>query len=102
MRTLGWITFAAFAALSAASILGNYLLMWRELRAKRDEKIPSLIPIMGGMTGYVAVRAFFLLQTPPNLSHSWHFFLPALLDPGCYLVYFLIMPLVWKWRGYSR
>ena len=96
MRAFEWSLSAVLGAVALFCIAGNYRLLWREIRAKPGEKTPSLIPIVGGLLGYFALR----LCPPP--AWSWWAWLPPLLDPGCYLLYFLIMPIVWKARGYAR
>lgn len=62
--------------LGLAVILVNYGALLRQLRAAPGQRTPSLIPLLGGLLSYWALR---LTGTP----HAW---LAAVLDPGCYLV----------------
>lgn len=101
MRLLGWAVFALFAAVSLACIVPNYWLLWRNLRAKQGEKIPSLVPLMGGLIAILAGRVFMAMQYGPRESWSWWLLLLPLLDPGCYVLYFLVMVPVWKRRGWA-
>lgn len=91
-----WGFAALLGTLSLTCIVPNYLLVWQEIRAKPGERVPSLIPIVGGVLGYFAIR---LLPQPGWSAYAW---VAPVLDPGCYLIYFLVMPIVWKLRGYSR
>jgi hypothetical protein len=102
MRNIEWGLFAGLGAISLSCILGNYFLLCRQIIAKPGQKVPSLVPFVGGILGYFAVRIFFMLQF--ELRQDWlgYAVLPAALDPGCYLLYFLVMPVVWKLRGYKK
>lgn len=97
MKTIAWTFVVVLGAVSAVPIVLNYLLVWQEIRAKPGEKTPSLIPFVGGILGAFAVVFYFKISTWPNPS-EWtpYALLPAALDPGCYLLYFLIMPVIRK------
>jgi len=96
MRAIEWSLSAVLGALGLFCMAANYRLLWQEIRAKPGGKTPSLIPIVGGLLGY------FALWLCPSVGWSRWAWLPPVLDPGCYLLYFLIMPVVWKLRGYAR
>lgn len=98
MKTMAWGLFAILGAASLSCILGNYLLLWRGIIAKPGEKVPSMIPFVGGILGFIAAKVFFMLKFGPQHPWFWYALLTAALDPGCYLVYFLIMPVVRKLR----
>ena len=100
MKIIAWVSLAVLGAGSLCCILSNYLLLWRQIRAKQGEKVPSLIPIAGGLLGFFALRVYFMLKSWPHPVWSWYVLLPLALDPGCYLVHSLVMPVVWKLRGY--
>jgi len=92
MRALAWSLVAVLGALSLCCIAANYSLVWRELRSKPEEKMPSKIPIIGGLLGFLAL---WFCPLPGWSRYAW---LPPALDPGCYLVYFLAR----KLRGCVR
>ena len=92
MRIVAWCVFAVLAAFSLSCIFINYQLFWRSIRAKPGEKVPSMIPIVGGLFGSFAVRVLLALLHGLRESGSWYVFLPALLDPGCYVVGILLVP----------
>jgi hypothetical protein len=102
MSVIEWGLFAILGAIGLSCILVNYLLLGRQILAKPGQKVPSFVPFVGGILGFFAVRIFFDLKF--ELRQDWlgYALLPAALDPGFYLLYFLIMPLVWKLRGYSK
>lgn len=82
---------AAVLGLLSLTIIGaNYHVLWKQLRAKPGERTPSLIPIVGGLLGFMAWRLS---------GAAWALWAP-LLDPGCYLVYFLIMTAARRIRGH--
>ncbi len=97
MKTALWILAAVLGLLAFFIIVVNYLLVFREIRAKPGEKTPSMIPIVGGLLGFFALRASGLASFPqPGLSrYAW---LAPVLDPGCYLIYFLFVPILRKLR----
>jgi hypothetical protein len=99
MRTIAWGLIIVLGALSLSCIIPNYILLWRGIRAKPGEKIPSAIPFLGGMFGFFAVKVFILMRTWPHSGWSWYCLLPAALDPGCYLLPLPIMLVVWTLRG---
>lgn len=98
MRIIAWCLIVVFAAMSLACIIPNYAFLWRGLRAKPGEKIPSAIPFMGGLLGFVAVKFYITMRTWPDHGFSWYTLLPAALDPGCYLIALPIMLGVWVYR----
>ena len=92
MKITAWSLAAALAAISLYCIAANYLLVWRQLQAKPGEKTPSMIPVIGGALGFLAVKFW------PQPGWSGCAWLPPALDPGCYLAYFLIMGVARKLR----
>ena len=103
MKAIAWGLLIVLGLFSAMPIILNYLLVWMEIRAKPGEKVPSMIPIVGGLLGSFAVTFYMKLKMWPTRS-GWPLYalLPPVLDPGCYLLYFLIMPIVWKIKGEPR
>lgn len=99
MKMLAWSPVMVLAALSLLCIIPNYILLWRGLRAKPGEKVPSVIPIVGGLLGFFAVNAFALIKTWPHPSWSWYALLPPALDPGCYIIALPIMLAARMFRG---
>jgi hypothetical protein len=102
MRIIAWFPVIVLGALSLACIVPNYILLWREIRAKPGEKIPSMIPFIGGVIGFFAVKVFIMLKTWPNPGWSWYALLPPALDPGCYIVPLPILLIAGKLRGRNR
>lgn len=98
MKTFAWTVAGILGALGALVMALNWTLIWRGLRAKPDEKVPSLIPIVGGALGYFAVKLYFAGLTPPRTEWSWWYLAPVLADPGCYLSSTLIMLAAGKMR----
>jgi len=76
VRIIAWLPVIVLGALSLACIVPNYILLWREIRAKAGEKIPSMIPIIGGVFGFFAVKLFIMIKTWPNPGWSWYTLLP--------------------------
>lgn len=93
MRIIGWCVFAVLAAPSLSVIFINYQLFWRSMRAKPGERTPSMIPIVGGLFGSFAVRVLLALLFGPRHGWSWAVLLPAALDPGCYVVAIVLVPI---------
>ena len=102
MKTIAWCLIIGLGALSLTCIVPNYILLWRGLRAKPGEKVPSVIPVVGGLLGFFAVRLFVMLKTWPHPRWSWYALLPPALDPGCFLIPLPIMLVVWTLRGAKR
>ncbi|MBI3565770.1 MAG: hypothetical protein HY079_11280 [Elusimicrobia bacterium] len=98
MKTFAWTFAALLGALSVLLMSLNGMLLWRELRAKPGEKVPSLIPILGGVLGFFAVKLSLAGLTPPRTGWSWWLLLPPFLDPGCYLSSSLIVLAAGRFR----
>jgi hypothetical protein len=94
MRMIAWGLITVLGALSLSCIIPNYILLWQGIRAKPGEKVPSAIPLLGGVFGYFAVKVFIMMRTWPNPGWSWYTLLPIALDPGCYLIPLPIMLVV--------
>lgn len=97
MNTALWILAGVLSLLAFSIIVGNYLLVFRQIRARPGDRTPSMIPIVGGLLGFFALRVSGLASFPqPGLSrYAW---LAPVLDPGCYLIYFLFIPILRKLR----
>jgi hypothetical protein len=102
VRIIAWFPVIVLGVLSLACIVPNYILLWREIRAKPGEKIPSMIPIIGGVFGFFAVKVFIMIKTWPNPGWSWYTLLPPALDPGCYFIPLPILLIAGKLRGRNR
>lgn len=84
--------------LSLVIIAGNYIVVWKQLRAKPGERTPSLVPIAGGLSGVLAWRISAMAALAQPAWLGWALWAP-LIDPGCYLIYLLIMTAARKIRG---
>lgn len=73
---------SALGGVSLLCIGLNYQLLWRSLRAKPGERMPSMIPIVGGATGFFALKLFLGMRGEYPWWGPW---LAPLLDPGCYV-----------------
>lgn len=101
MRTIVWGLIIILGAMSLSCIIPNYIYLWKGLRAKPGEKVPSAIPFIGGILGFASVKIFITMRTWPEVDWSWYTLLPAALDPGCYLVALPIMMVLWTLRKIS-
>ena len=92
MKTTLWIISGILGLLSLIVILNNYALMIREIALKPGEKRPSLIPIIGGLLGFFSLRitGMAAFPAPGWAGYAW---IPPLLDPGCYIVMIVLMPI---------
>jgi len=95
LRIVLGVLAVVIGAVSLTCIAGNFGLLGREIKAKPGEKTPSLIPIIGGLLGHFALRLC------PLAGWSRWAWLAPLLDPGCYVIYFLVMPIAWRFRGHA-
>ncbi len=105
MKIIAWAGVIILGAVSLIAIVINYLYVGLEIRAKQGEKVPSNIPIVGGLLGIFALKGFFMLRAWPSphaVDWSWYYLLPPALDPGCYFAYLVISPVVRIIRGYTR
>lgn len=74
IEVLRWSAATALALIAIASIASNYLLVVNYWRTGRGG---SLIPVLGGATGALA------LIIVPLANLSWLWWMPLLVDVGC-------------------
>lgn len=79
---LQWLVSGLLVVIFALCTVANAHLLVRSLRAGPDERVPSLVPLVGGMAGAIG-----LTIAPMDELHAYAW-LPLLLDIGCgpYLV----------------
>jgi hypothetical protein len=80
------------AALSASAVLGNLGIIFRQLRLGR--KGVSLVPLVGGVSGAIAILAF-----PREGLGKWAW-VPLVLDPGT--LFLVLTPLLLLYRRMAR
>ena len=75
--TFQWMVSGPLLALFVLCAVANVRLVIRSLRAKPGERVPSLVPIIGGLAG-----AYGVYLAPVSEFHSY-VWVPLLLDIGC-------------------
>ena len=73
---------ALFFLMGLVIILMNYMLLFKRLISKPDERQPSMIPVVGGVLCSLSLHVYFQLPTLPQTTWSWYALLPMVLDPG--------------------
>ena len=90
---VGWSIFVLLGGLFVLIATNNAILWWRQFVLKR-ERTPSVVPFIGGMLGYVGLRAS---SVEVISNYAW---LALLLDVGCgpYLVLAVtfLLPEIWS------
>lgn len=82
MNALVLAVCGAMGLLAAAIILSNWSLVLREYGGKPGARLPSRIPIAGGLLGSLALLTYVQLPALPQQAWSWWILLPLALDPG--------------------
>ncbi len=77
MLTVRWVVTALLGLLWLLITVVNASLAWRAW-VRKEERVPSLVPLVGGFVAYFAVRL-----SPLDEPYQWLYFLLAiLLDVG--------------------
>ena len=92
MKIALWSVSAILGALSLTVIFLNYGIWLKSRNWKPGDKHVSMIPIVGGLLGYFALR-FTHFAAHPQPGWEQYAWLPVLLDPGCYIVGIILVPL---------
>lgn len=106
MRLLIWALGLCVGGFSATVIGANWKLFVLSMRAKPGERTPSMVPLLGGLVGAGAVLfatkmyAFAHHGQAPAWGRWW--WVPVVLDPGCYLVALPIVTAVQLTRKLRR
>lgn len=82
MNALALAVCGVLGLLSAVIILSNYSLVFEEYITKPRARVPSRIPIAGGLLGSLALLTYVQLPALPQQAWSWWILLPLALDPG--------------------
>lgn len=82
MKALALAVCGGLGLLAAIIILSNWSLVLREYTGKPGARVPSRIPIAGGLLGSLAILIYVQLPVLPRQTWSWWILLPLALDPG--------------------
>ncbi|HDY87955.1 MAG TPA: hypothetical protein ENH82_07580 [bacterium] len=71
-----WVLTVPLMGLFLWVLIFNWWVVWRRY-VRREEKVPSIGPIIGGVSGFLALR---VCPLPGANTFSW---VPLLVDVGC-------------------
>jgi hypothetical protein len=89
MKALAFAVCGVLGLLAAVIIFSNYSLLLKEYASKPGARVPSRIPIAGGVLGSLALYVYVQIPALPQQTWSWWILLPLALDPGG-LLFFVV------------
>lgn len=102
LLTVAKVVIGLFFLLGLAIILANYQLLFKRLLSKPGARLPSMVPIAGGVICALSLHAYFQLPTLPKTTWSWHALLPLALDPGGVVFFAVELSAIVAWQTLAR
>lgn len=102
MRAAAIVVVGLFFTLGLVIILANYQLLFKRLASKPGARLPSMVPIAGGLLCALSLHAYFQLETLPKSTWSWHALWPLALDPGGVVFFAAELGAVVAWQNLRK